>query len=108
MAKWTADGLLRATNLLEAATLGQAVMPVCACGHSATFAPLGLWWHFERRHWDDSLVAVRKRFWCVQCQSAKRRKVAPQMVNLVRDTADAIALPRPPDDVWKRVARSLR
>lgn len=100
--------MLRATSLLEAAALHQGVMPVCACGHSAIFQPHGLWWHFQRRHWDDSIGAVRKRFWCIQCQSAKRRKITPQMVDLVKETASAIALPMPPNDVWKRVQRSLR
>ncbi|WJS98185.1 hypothetical protein [Novosphingobium humi] len=108
MAKWTKDGLLKATNLLEAAALRQAIMPVCACGHSAIFQPHGLWWHFERRHWDDSLGAVRKRFWCTRCQSASRHKVTPQMVDLVSITEAAIVLPLPPDDVWKRVARRMR
>lgn len=108
MAKWTKDGLLKATNLQEAAALGQAIMPVCACGHSAVFSPIGLWWHFERRHWDDSLWAVRKRFWCTRCQSAKRRKIMPQMVDLVSDTVGSIDLPRPPEHVWKRVARQMR
>src|SRR3546814_1180914 len=60
----TRDGLRRATHIFEAAAWHYALKPVCRCGHSATFNPHGLWWHFQKRHWDDNLRDARRRFWC--------------------------------------------
>ncbi|MBB6123608.1 hypothetical protein FHS92_001315 [Sphingobium subterraneum] len=61
----------------DAATFHQSIKPVSRCGHSVKFEPHGLWWHFERRGWDDGLVAARNRFWCHICRSQKRVKVRP-------------------------------
>jgi hypothetical protein len=99
---------MRATNLLEAAALRQAVRPVCKCGHATSFDPFGLWWHYERRGWDDQLRAVRKRFWCIKCRSLHKRKLEPARLDLVGRTGADFVLPLPPEDVWKRVSRSLR
>lgn len=96
------------TCLLEAATLHKSVKPVCRCGHSATFNPHGLWWHFERRHWNDSLTAVAERFWCMRCASASRSKVRPIRIELVNGSEGDVQLPFPPRATWKRTMSRVR
>ena len=108
MSRWTAEGELKATYLVEAAAWHQAIKPICQCGHSATFNPHGLWWHFEKRGWNDQLSEVRRRFWCTMCRSRSRHKVIPVRIELVRANAADIELPWPPEDVWKRQARRMR
>jgi hypothetical protein len=97
-----------ATHILEAATLHRSVMPVCACGHCARFEAHGLWWHFARRGWDDSLSCARARFWCRMCASSQRRKVRPDRLDLVPWQAGDLELPWPDEQVWKRAAARLR
>jgi len=97
-----------ATHLLEAGAWHQAVKPVCSCGHSASFDPHGLWWHFERRHWDTRLEAVRLRFWCTLCRSQFRQKRTPVRLDLVASSAADIQLPLPPKHVWRKVQRRMR
>lgn len=96
------------TCILEAATLQQAIMPVCACGHSARFEAHCLWWHFERRGWDDRLIAARSRFWCRVCASGKRRKVRPVRLEIVRAGKGDVELPWPDERIWKRAVARLR
>src|SRR3546814_20156731 len=67
----TRDGLRRATHIFEAAAWHYALKPVCRCGHSATFNPHGLWWHFQQRHWDDNLRSDERRVgkeWVSKCR----------------------------------------
>ncbi|MDE1914763.1 MAG: hypothetical protein KGJ57_17310 [Sphingomonadales bacterium] len=99
---------MRPTHLLDAAGLGYAIKPVCECGHSVAFDPMGLWWHFERRGWDDHLPKVRLRFWCVMCRSKLRRKVRPIRLEVVDISSNDFTLPRPDERTWKKYSRSLR
>jgi len=96
------------TDLLEAATLKKSVMPVCRCGHSARFEPHGLWWHFERRGWDDRLLAARMRFWCRMCCSRHRRRQRPERLDLVAWMEGDLELPWPDERTWKRAVSRLR
>jgi hypothetical protein len=91
--RWSREGLTEATCLLEAATLGRSVMPVCLCGHCARFEAHGLWWHFERQGWNDSLASARSRFWCRLCRSRQRRKIHPDRLELVVWTEGDFELP---------------
>jgi len=86
----------------------QSVRPICACGHSASFDPHGLWWHFERRGWDDYFEAARKRFWCIVCLSAHRRRYRPVKIELVKQSDRDIVLPLPSELEWKRLLRRVR
>lgn len=106
--RWSRDGLMEPTCILEAATLHKTVMPVCRCSHSARFEPHGLWWHFERRRWDDGLVAARSRFWCRVCSSAQHRKVRPDRLELADWAAGDFELPWPDERIWKRAVSRLR
>lgn len=96
------------TRILEAATLHKSVMPVCKCGHSARFEAHCLWWHFERRHWDDHLMAARARFWCRVCRSRKRQKVRPERIELVNWAAGDFELPWPDERTWKQATSRMR
>ena len=96
------------TTLLDAASLHYSIMPVCACGNSARFEPHGLWWHFERRGWDDRLIAARSRFWCRICRSKERKKIRPRTLEIVPWRAGDIELPWPEERVWKRAMARVR
>ncbi len=106
--RWTADGLMEPTCLLEAASLHKSLVPVCRCGHNARFEAHGLWWHFERRGWDDRLVAARERFWCRVCASREQRRVRPIRLELVHWVPGDFELPLPDDRTWKRATARLR
>ncbi|WP_343611146.1 hypothetical protein [Novosphingobium sp.] len=99
---------MKPTYLLDAAALHYSIKPVCQCGHSATFDSMGLWWHYERRGWNDHFPEVRKRFWCLMCLSRARRKVRPVRIEIARVDGSEIVLPLPDEPTWKRYARLLR
>lgn len=108
MPRWNAAGLMEPTSLTDAAALRLVVRPVCRCGHSMTFDPHGLWWHFQRRGWDDQLAEVPRRFWCIVCMAQWRQKVRPIRIETSSAPTAAILLPMPPDREWKRQSRALR
>ena len=96
------------TSLFDAATFHQSVMPVCRCGHSIRFEAVGLWWHFERRGWDDRLAAARRRFWCTACRSRTKHKVRAARLEVIDWTETDICLPSPDERTWKRIMRRVR
>nr|WP_208417709.1 hypothetical protein [Sphingopyxis panaciterrae] len=98
----------RATHIFEAAAWHYAVKPVCRCGHSATFSPHGLWWHFEKRGWNDHLRDARRRFWCRACAGRIGRRVTPVRIVLVAESTADIRLPEPEERVWKNALRRFR
>lgn len=106
--RWSNEGLMLPTSILEAATLHQSVMPVCRCGHSARFEAHCLWWHFERRSWDDRLSTALSRFWCRICASGNRERVRPVRLEVVKHEPGDIELPWPDERVWKRAVSRLR
>ena len=106
--RWTADGLMEPTNILEAATFHRSVLVACGCGHSARFEAHCLWWHFHRRGWDDRLSQIRQRFWCRLCASRQRRKIRPARVELVNWAEGDFELPWPDERTWKQATRRLR
>jgi hypothetical protein len=108
MPRWNAAGLMEPTSLTDAAALRLVVRPVCRCGHSMTFDPHGLWWHFQRRGWDDRLPEVRRRFWCIVCVAQWRQKVWPVRIETVNECSATVVLPMPPEREWKRQSRALR
>lgn len=105
---WTRDGQRRASHLFEAAAWYQAVKPVCACGHSATFDPYGIWWRFQCKMWDDSLWKAREKFWCSRCKARTGRRVRPIRLDLVKPGPDDIRLPMPDEREWKRALSRFR
>lgn len=96
------------TTLLDAASLHYSIKAVCACGNTARFEAHGLWWHFERRGWDDRLSEARARFWCRICRSNDRRKMRPRQLEFVPWQPGDIELPWPDDRVWKRAMARVR
>jgi len=106
--RWTPDGSKVATNLYEAAAGHYAIKVTCKCGNSSTFNPHGLWWHFERRRWDDRLSQIGQRFWCRACGSNARRKVRPMDVHLVSESDADFQLPLPHPSVWKQLVKRRR
>lgn len=108
MPRWNAAGLMEPTSLTDAAALRLVVRPICRCGHSMTFDPHGLWWHFQRRGWNDHLPEVRRRFWCIVCMAGLRQKVRPVRIETVNERSAAVVLPMPPEREWKRQSRALR
>lgn len=108
MGGWTKEGTRRATHIFEAAAWHYGIKPVCACGHSAVFNPHGLWWHFQKRMWDDHLGKARAHFWCRPCAFRTGRRVRPLRLELVAQRTDDIELAFPPDHEWKRAVSRFR
>lgn len=108
MAYWGKNGLLQPSSLLDAALQRRSIQPICRCGHSVIFHPHGLWWHFQRRGWDDRIVTVRQRFWCIMCRSRDRKKVRPQRLEFMNLDDANIVLPLPDELLWKQIQRRVR
>jgi hypothetical protein len=106
--RWSKRGAMVPTTLLDAASLHYSIKPICTCGNSARFESHGLWWHFERRGWDDRLIEARLRFWCRICRSKDRKKVRPRALEVVPWLAGDIELPWPDERVWKRAMARVR
>jgi hypothetical protein len=103
------DGLRHPTHIFEAALWRYVVKVACSrCSHVATFEPAGLWWHFQRRGWDDWLPGANKRFWCTQCASKDRRKVRPKKLEFAEGVEPTRQLPLPSDAEWKRALSRYR
>ncbi|EJU13636.1 hypothetical protein LH128_07722 [Sphingomonas sp. LH128] len=96
------------TCLFEAGTLGGSVLLTCKCGHTARFHAPPLWWHFQRRHWDDGFVEARKRFWCRVCGSRLRARVRPISIEGAVSMPGDFELPWPDERTWKAACRRVR
>ncbi len=102
MAKFDKDGGRVPTNLFEAAAWHRAIVVVCwRCQREEVFDPHQLWWHFERKRWDDSIGSVVRRLKCKGCKG--RGQLA-----LERDRKPTIELPDPDERVWKRAVSRFR
>ena len=109
VARYDKDGGRIATTIFEAAAWHYAVKAVCGrCGHSATFHPHALWWHFSKRGWSDNLRAARSRFWCRNCAGEIGARVTPMVLELVRECERDICLTMPPANEWKRAVNRFR
>ncbi|WP_260925421.1 hypothetical protein [Novosphingobium sp. 9] len=106
--KWSQSGVMLPTRIFEAATLQQCILVQCRCGHWGCFEAHGLWWHFERRHWDDRLNRAAQRFWCRRCASLTKRKVRPVKVEAIEFQQGAFELPWPEERIWKRAVARVR
>ncbi|MGH6782480.1 MAG: hypothetical protein ACREB5_10300, partial [Sphingomonadaceae bacterium] len=78
------------------------------CPNAATFNAHGLWWHFEKRGFDDDLRKITARFWCRACAGRLGRRVRPVSVEVVAETEEAICLPFPDERIWKRAVNRFR
>jgi hypothetical protein len=109
VARFDKDGGRIATTLFEAAAWHYAVKPICSrCRHTATFHPHALWWHFQRKGWNDRLLDARARFWCRVCGQATGQRVRPRLLELVQESAADICLTMPPAHEWKRAVNRFR
>lgn len=101
------DGLKVPTTIFEAAAFHYDVKVSCRCGHSAVFAPHGLWWKFYRKGWNDNFIDARERFYCRTCWMAAKGKARPIRIESVKQLI-VIELPLPDERVWKREQRRFR
>ncbi|WP_221889448.1 hypothetical protein [Sphingomonas sp. IC081] len=106
--RWSNDGLMTPTCIFEAATLHRSVLVVCRCGQSSRFEAHCLWWHFERRRWNDQFGPARERFWCRVCRSPRGVKVRPVTLEPVPWAEGDFELPWPPEHSWKAAVRRVR
>jgi hypothetical protein len=106
--RWLVGGAMEPTCIFEAATLHRSIEALCSCKHSSRFEAHCLWWHFQRRGWDDGLVPARQRFWCRVCRSKLRRKVRPLRLVVVDWAAGDFELPWPDERTWKAAVQRVR
>jgi hypothetical protein len=71
------------------------------CPNVALIETAGLWWHFARRGWDDSLRGAPGHFYCRVCLRVRAVKVRPWTIEPVVDQP-IMVLPLPPDRELKR------
>lgn len=105
MPRWTPEGTMLIDTLHLCAAFGWQVKATCQtrdCGHRAVFEQIGLWWHFERKGWDDRFQAAQRRFRCTRCQQ-KRALIEP-----VHEPATNARYPQPPAHDLQRARNRLR
>lgn len=76
------------------------------CGWVRRFDAAPLWWFFERRHEDDAIPAVQRRFCCRACRKAGV-VVRPRLA-ITTEPLDAEQPPYPDEREWKRQVRRYR
>ncbi|GAA0326075.1 hypothetical protein GCM10009087_40490 [Sphingomonas oligophenolica] len=98
------DGIRVYTTIFEAAAFQYAIKArCCRCGHSNILDPHALWWHFERKGWDNRLTKAAARFRCLRCPVSTRVELT-----LVREEATLDRLPMPDIGTWKRAINRFR
>lgn len=110
MSRFTADGTKQASNLFDAAAWQYAVRVSCGwCGHTAVFDPHAIWWHFQRKGWDDSLPSAAGRFACIPCRRNWQNEAkGTAKIKLVQEEPTIDSLPLPPENEWKRAINRFR
>ena len=102
MARFDKDGARVPTNLFEAAAWHYAVVATCRkCGSVAVFDPHALWYHFERRTWDNNFASVGRRMKCKTCK-------AGAFIGWSRKAETTVEMPMPPASEWKRAINRFR
>ncbi len=102
------DVWTKAHSIHDAGLLGYTIELTCpVCRHIRGFDPYALWWLFEQRGWDDRLTAVPKRFHCVPCRIASKRKVRPT-IRVTNDAPTDDTLARPDERTWKKSVKRRR
>lgn len=105
MPRWTPDGAMVIDTLHLCAAFGWQIKATCqtpGCGHRAVFFQLSLWWHFERKGWDDRFRAAHKRFRCTKCQKYRA------MLEAVHERVTRDPYPHPPEYELRRAANRFR
>lgn len=106
--KWSDKGYMIPTCIQDAGSFGGSVLVTCKCGHTSRFNARPLWWHFERRSWNDQFHEARGRFWCRVCRSRSRIKVRPVKIEGVSSVEGDFELPWPTETRWKEAMRRVR
>ncbi|CAM8655423.1 hypothetical protein [Sphingobium cupriresistens] len=108
MARYVGD-LKKPTCLFEAAAWHYAVQVSCACGHTATFDPHGLFWRFYKKGWPYDFRSTRSKMWCRICRARTGRKVRPRRLDLLnKHPREMIVLEMPDESEWKRLINRFR
>lgn len=90
-------------DIFEAAARQRVIKVVCSpCGHEFRFDPHELWWHFERKGWDQWLNRIAWRFRCTSCGARKAR------IELTSGASTRSAMPLPGAYEWKRAINRYR
>jgi hypothetical protein len=90
-------------DVFEAAARQYSVRVTCTnCQHSLVFDPHELWWHFERKGWDQNFRRCGERFRCSVCL---RRSPA---FELTRDEPERHRFPMPSPHEWKHAINRYR
>ncbi|MET3438068.1 hypothetical protein [Sphingomonas sp. 1185] len=77
------------------------------CRHVRVLDAMPLWWHFQRRGWDDTLSSVRQRLHCAACLSRDGCVLRPHLA-VGRDPPTGEQLPYPDTATWKRLVSRYR
>lgn len=100
--RYDREGGRIATTIFEAAAFQYGVKAICQCGHSAVFNPHGLWWRFQRKHWNDEFRNAAKRFRCLRCGKYQAR-LEPTSQTVTRNV-----YPMPDKGEWRRAVNRFR
>lgn len=78
------DGFRYPSNFLDASAWGYSIQVECRCSHVARFDAPRLWWHFQRKGWEDYGHNALGHFFCTKCASKLRGRVRPTRIRYVK------------------------
>ena len=96
-------------TLWDAAVRGYTIKLTCwACRHIVVRHAHALWWHFERKGWNDSFKELQKRCVCRPCLKERNQIIRNPRLELVQEEITEEPLPLPSQEEWKRALRRRR
>lgn len=103
------EGYRKYQRLFDLALYKRNIRMTCGCcEHSRVIDAPGLWWMFEKRHWNEELRDIGLRFYCGECWKLHRKKVRQPKMEVVEDDAEGPLLPGPDEYEWKRIVNRQR
>ncbi|HEY1124752.1 MAG TPA: hypothetical protein VGE65_03900 [Sphingobium sp.] len=103
------DGLRHPSNFLDAAAWGYSIRVDCGrCSHMAIFDAPKLWWHFQRKGWEDTRWAAGVHFFCTKCAAKLRGRVRPGKISYVKLTPTVEYGVAPPQLEQKRALNRFK
>lgn len=77
------------------------------CGTVRVMSGAGLWYLFDRKHWNDDLRSARQRLYCALCFANRRVKIRPR-IDKTHEGPTGPKLPDPSDHDWKKLIARYR
>lgn len=103
------DHVGRRLKTLEQCALHKRTLQLTCpkCRSVRVLDAVSLWWLFNRRGWEDTLVAARQRLCCAACRKLDGTVVRPRLI-VGREAPTGDPMPYPDAATWKKLVSRYR